>query len=115
MSEPRCYVCGYLLGHIDDACPRCLPGFGHDDDVRQWQKLYLKAVEAQRSLSSQLDACKARVGPDFVPTIQMVGMGNGKPRVVELTFKTQDAAVAFAGWLFDAIQIAALAPAGKGE
>ena len=28
MSAPRCYHCGYLLGHIDDACPICLPYFG---------------------------------------------------------------------------------------
>jgi hypothetical protein len=27
MSEPRCYHCGYLLGHIDAAYPICLPNF----------------------------------------------------------------------------------------
>jgi len=27
MTTPRCYNCGQLLGHTDDACPVCLPNF----------------------------------------------------------------------------------------
>lgn len=27
MAGPKCGMCGTLLGHIDEPCPICLPGF----------------------------------------------------------------------------------------
>jgi hypothetical protein len=30
MSPAQCAVCGMPLGHIDDACPKCLPNFHSD-------------------------------------------------------------------------------------
>ena len=47
MSERlECAVCGYPLGHIDEACPRCLPGF---------------YTPEYRGLSAENAALKARV------------------------------------------------------
>ncbi len=47
----RCAVCGYPLGHIDDACPKCLPGFyaapkrAESERLRVAQKLVAAQAE----------------------------------------------------------------------
>lgn len=65
---PRCFTCGHMLGHIDDACPVCLPNFRANrlaqepaNHARFWRDMaasYRRAGREQAALNAENNARK---------------------------------------------------------
>ena len=55
MTAPTCNLCGHALGHIDQACPNCLPNFYTSQNAESRSKDTMP--EQLRRLDNAYDAC----------------------------------------------------------